>query len=77
MWAKYPRGVFLTKYETMFILNPSLTQEQRDERIELVRATLAKHQAVIVAEDAMGVRNLAYAIKKFDRGYYHVIYLEY
>ena len=64
------------KYETMFILNPSLTDEEQTAQVEAIRAVLTKHQAVIKAEHKMGVKNLAYAINKFDRGYYHVIYFE-
>ena len=66
----------MRRYETMFILNPTFTEEEQTAQVEAVRAILVKHDAVIKAEHNMGVRNLAYAINKFDRGYYHVIYFE-
>ena len=66
----------IRKYETMFIVNPSLTEEERTTQIEAVKTILDKHEATIKAEYSMGTRSLAYTINKFDRGYYHVIYFE-
>lgn len=53
-----------------------LTQEEIASKIELIRSTLEKQGAVIKAVFEMGSRPLAYKIKKFERGFYVVVYFE-
>lgn len=62
------------KYETMFIVKPTLTEEEIKQRVEFVKETLVKNGAEINAVQDMGMRNLAYKIDKNERGYYTVIY---
>lgn len=62
------------RYETMFIVKPTLTQEETAARIELIKSTLEKQGAKIDALWEMGSRQLAYKIDKFERGFYTVIY---
>jgi small subunit ribosomal protein S6 len=64
------------KYETMFIVKPTLTQEEIEAKVELIKSTLLKQEANIAVIDKIGIRNLAYKIDKFERGYYVVIYFE-
>jgi small subunit ribosomal protein S6 len=64
----------IRKYETMFIVQPTLTEEEIKQKIELVKDTLTKQGADIKAVDEMGMRELAYKIEKYERGYYTVIY---
>ncbi len=66
----------LKHYETMFILKPTLTEEETQAQIETVRATIEKNGGEIVAVDDMGTRPLAYEIEKHKRGYYYVIYFK-
>lgn len=61
-------------YETMFILKPTLTQEEIDAKIEFFKNILTNNNASIDGCINMGMRNLAYEIKKNKRGYYYVIY---
>lgn len=61
-------------YETMFILKPTLTQEEIDAKIEFFKSVLTNNSAQISATLNMGMRNLAYEINKNKRGYYFVIY---
>ncbi len=62
------------KYETIFILKPTLTEEERVAKIEFIQNTLTKNGAEIASTVEMGTRELGYDIKKFKRGYYVVIY---
>jgi len=64
----------IRKYETMFIVKPTLTEEEIKQRIDFVKETLTKQGADIKAVLDMGMRNLAYKIDKNERGYYTVIY---
>ena len=63
-------------YETMFILKPTLTQEETSAKIEFFKGILTSNGASIEATIDMGIRNLAYEIKKCKRGYYFVIYFK-
>ncbi|TLD81679.1 30S ribosomal protein S6 [Helicobacter sp. MIT 05-5293] len=63
-------------YETMFILKPTLVEEEIKARIEFFKEVLTKNGAEIEACLDMGMRNLAYEIKKNKRGYYFVIYFK-
>lgn len=63
-------------YETMFILKPTLTQEETNAKIEFFKSVLLNNGASIEATIDMGIRNLAYEIKKCKRGYYFVIYFK-
>ena len=61
-------------YETMFIVKPTLTEEETQAQIETVRANIEKNGGTIVSYDDIGTKNLAYEIEKNKRGYYYVIY---
>jgi small subunit ribosomal protein S6 len=58
----------------MFIVKPTLTEEETKAQIELVKTTIEKNGGDIVAYEDMGSRKLAYEIKKNKRGYYYVYY---
>jgi len=61
-------------YETMFIVKPTLTEEETQAQIELVKSTIEKNGGEIIATDDMGTRKLAYEIQKNKRGHYVVYY---
>jgi small subunit ribosomal protein S6 len=63
-------------YETMFIVKPTLTEEELQAQIALVRSNIEKNGGEIIAADDMGTRQLAYEIQKNKRGYYYVIYFK-
>ncbi len=66
----------LKHYETMFILKPTLTEEETLAQIELVKSNITKNGGEIVSCDDMGTRQLAYEIEKNKRGYYFVVYFK-
>lgn len=66
----------LRHYETMFILKPTLTEEETKAQIEVVKSNIEKNGGEIVACDDMGTRQLAYEIEKNKRGYYFVSYFK-
>jgi small subunit ribosomal protein S6 len=61
-------------YETLFVVKPTLTEEEIQAQIENVRSILTKNGAEIAGEFDWGMRKLAYEIEKNPRGYYYVIY---
>ncbi len=63
-------------YETMFIVKPTLTEEEIQAQIATVKGNIEKNGGEIVSCDDMGTRQLAYEIEKNKRGYYYVIYFK-
>lgn len=61
-------------YETMFIIKPTLVEEEIKQKIDFYKDVITKNGGVIETCLDMGMRNLAYEIKKHKRGYYFVIY---
>ena len=66
----------LKHYETMFILKPTLTEEETVVQLDGVKALFEKNGAEIVSTDNIGIKELAYEIDKQKRGYYYVIYFK-
>ena len=61
-------------YETLFVLKPTLTDEEKAQRFAFIKETIEKNGGQIVATEDIGVRKLAYPIQKFERGHYYIIY---
>jgi small subunit ribosomal protein S6 len=61
-------------YETLFVVKPTLTEEEITATITKVKDVLAKEGAQLVATDDMGMRKLAYPVDKHARGYYTVLF---
>ncbi|AJC87882.1 30S ribosomal protein S6 [Campylobacter insulaenigrae] len=63
-------------YEVLFILKPTLTEEEVSAKLDFVKEVLVKNGAQIESVVEMGTRKLAYKIKKYERGTYFVIYFK-
>lgn len=66
----------MTCYETLFVVKPTLTEEEISAQIEKVKEVLAKEGAELLATEDMGMRKLAYSVQKNNRGYYTVLYFK-
>ncbi|WP_418184931.1 30S ribosomal protein S6 [Aliarcobacter vitoriensis] len=66
----------LKHYETMFILKPTLTEEETVAQLDGIKALFEKNGAEIVATENIGIKELAYEIEKCKRGYYFVAYFK-
>ena len=64
----------LRHYETLFILKPTLSDEEKAAIVENIKNVIAQKGGEVVAVDNIGVRQLAYEINKFERGHYYIIY---
>lgn len=69
-----PQGESMRHYETMFIIKPTLVEEEIQAKIQFYKDAITKNGGAIKTCLDMGMRNLAYEIKKNKRGYYFVIY---
>jgi small subunit ribosomal protein S6 len=64
----------LIKYELMVILTSDMSQEETEKQLDVIRGQIKELNGEIYHEDLWGVRDLAYIIKKHDRGYYAIFY---
>ncbi len=64
----------MTCYETLFVVKPTLTEEEIATQIAKVKDVLAKEGAELVGTNDMGMRKLAYPVEKHNRGYYTVLF---
>lgn len=71
-----PQGDVMKHYETMFIIKPTLVEEEIKAKIDFYKEAITKNGGSIETCLDMGMRNLAYEIKKNKRGYYFVIYFK-
>jgi len=61
-------------YETLFVVKPTLTEEEIAATITKVKDVLAKEGAELLGTNDMGMKKLAYPVQKNDRGYYTVLF---
>ncbi len=66
----------MKKYEIMFIVRPTLSEEDTKKVISNFEKVLTDNGAKVVGTKDMGQRELAYEIKKFKSGYYYVFNVE-
>ncbi len=74
IWAIKPKGNNMNCYETLFVVKPTLTEEEIASQIAKVKDVLAKEGAELVGTDDMGMKKLAYPVQKNNRGYYTVLF---
>lgn len=66
----------MKKYEIMFIVRPTLGEDEIKKVAENFKNILTNNGANVTELKEMGQRELAYEIKKFKSGYYFLIELE-
>ena len=62
----------MNNYETVFILNPVLSDEQIKETVKKYEEFLVSRGAEMVAKEDCGLRKLAYPIQHKKSGFYHL-----
>ena len=60
----------MRRYETIFIIDPDLSEEGRAPLFERLEDLFLQHNGLLVMVDEWGARKLAYEIKKKARGFY-------
>ena len=60
----------MRRYETIIIINPELSEEDRVPVLKKVTDLILKYDGFLILQDIWGDRKLAYEIKKKDRGFY-------
>ena len=70
------QGDRMKHYELMFIVKPTLTDEETAKRFEDIQSIITSNNGEIVDAIDYGVRQLAYEIEKNKRGHYFLIYFK-
>jgi len=60
----------MRRYETFIILDPDLSEDQRSVVLDRVKEQISQQGGLLAFIDEWGDRQLAYEIKKKERGYY-------
>ena len=63
----------MNNYETVFILNPVLSEDQAKDTVEKFVKVLTKANAQIINTENWGLKKLAYPINKKSTGFYNLI----
>ena len=66
-------GETMTKYELMFIIDPTLEDDAKAATVEAVKGIIETEGEIAGEPDVWGLRKLAYPIQKKSEGYYVVI----
>ena len=66
----------MANYELMFIIDPSLSEEDKTSRIDNFKSIIEKFSAKIEKEEIIGEQKLAYKINKSTTGFYIILDLE-
>ena len=61
------------QYETVFIMNPVLSEDQVKDAVSKFKKYLTDHKAEIIFENNWGMKKLAYPIQKKKSGFYYLI----
>ncbi len=70
MRRKTERGLRMRYYETLYLINPNLEDEDYRAVVDKFNSFVEKNKGVVIRVDEWGKKTLAYNIKKFDKGYY-------
>jgi small subunit ribosomal protein S6 len=63
-------------YEVMFIVRPDMADEDLDKLIAALESQVTTAGGVVKAKEKMGKRRLAYAVGRFQDGFYVLLTLE-
>ncbi|NWF92344.1 MAG: 30S ribosomal protein S6 [Syntrophaceae bacterium] len=64
----------MRNYETIFILDPDLEEEQAQSTLEKIKGIITQNNGEIIKVEDWGNRKLAYDIKKKTKGHYILIH---
>ena len=63
-------------YETVFIINPVLSEKQVEDTVKKYKKILDSSKIKIVCDESLGFKELAYPINNKNSGFYHLFQYE-
>ncbi len=65
----------MNKYETVFLVKNDITEEERNAVVDKIEKYL-KENGNIIKSEALGLKKLAYEIRKYKEAYYYLLEFE-
>ena len=65
----------MNKYETVFLVKNDITEEERNAVVDMIEKYL-KENGNIIKSEALGLKKLAYEIRKYKEAYYYLLEFE-
>lgn len=66
----------MRRYEVVFVLAPTMTEEEADQQVDAYSEVAKELGAEIVDVDKWGKRRLAFPVNNYSEGYYTVLTLD-
>lgn len=66
----------MNKYETVFIMNPVLSEDQVRETVDKFKGIISTKGGRVTYTEDWGLRKMAYPIQKKKSGFYHMLEFE-
>lgn len=63
----------MNHYETVFILNPVLSEDQAKDTVDKFVSVLTKAKADVINVEQWGLKKMAYPIQKKSTGFYNLV----
>jgi small subunit ribosomal protein S6 len=63
----------MKNYETVFILNPVLSEDQAKDTVEKFVKVLTKAKAEVINKEQWGLKKMAYPIQNKSTGFYNLL----
>jgi small subunit ribosomal protein S6 len=66
----------MKKYEVMYIIRPTVEEEARKALINEINEVFVSHNSTVTKVTEWGMRDLAYEVADFRKGYYVLLYVD-
>jgi small subunit ribosomal protein S6 len=66
----------MKKYEVMYIIRPNVEEEARTALINEINEVFTSHNSTVAKVTEWGMRDLAYEVDDFRKGYYVLLNVE-
>tara|TARA_X000000368_G_C22748918_1_gene587442 strand:+ start:199 stop:549 length:351 start_codon:yes stop_codon:yes gene_type:complete len=63
-------------YETVFIINPVLSEKQVEDTVKKYKKILDKNKVKMVCDESLGFKELTYPINNKNSGFFHLFQYE-
>ncbi len=60
----------MRKFETLLLISPEIPVEAREATLEKIKELIERSEGQVAEVDIWGMRDLAYPVRKLQRGYY-------
>jgi small subunit ribosomal protein S6 len=66
----------VARYENIIIISPDCTKEEEEEFLKRITTNIERLKSTLISLDDWGIRELAYPIKKKEKGRYFFLLLD-